>query len=733
MTDPTTETAEEVGALLEEAYKVRINNLDRSLALTDKAFEISQAAGDERLMAQSLSKLSLFKMIKGEYEQCINVGKEAIDIFKMLGDEKGIVDAKYNIAGAFYKTDNNHQGLIYLIDCLEIYRKLNDHHNQARVQKSLGTIYEFFGDERSAILSYEKSIESARLVGDLNLESNVYNPLSGIYLNQDKIEEADKLIEKSISLKTRTGDTRGLGFALYGKAKVFVKRKEWEEAEQTFMRSKEIHTEMGEFLGIGMCLHKMGDLYVKMGTLDKAIEVLGEAIKFSTKKRISMISFKCNFLMYEIYKRKAKHTLALQYLEVYLKEKESVINTQTQKVIESYEALSTMERLQKEAQVKQERDDIIEKKNRAEQASKVRQDFLSTMSHEIRTPLNAVITITSLLEEKMEEESNMMIRSLKFSANNLMRIINDILDFSKLDAGKVELEQKPVHLSTLLINLKNTYHGLADEKGVSLDLSVDERLKEHYQLDETKLSQIMGNLISNAIKFTEKGKIMMSAQKVGQTIKGDKIRFTIEDTGSGIPEDFKSQIFDSFSQPKSYTKKQQSGSGLGLAIVKNLVELHGSSIHMESVEGEGSTFYFEILAETSSSILPVLNKNPNQLIGKKVLLAEDNMINAMVSKKLLSIWGIETTHAEDGKRAIELSKAQAYDYILMDIHMPKINGFEAAVDIRMNENPNMNAPIFALTADITAKQKAMFSPYFNGFLLKPIEKDLLYQALVDCL
>lgn len=733
MTDPITETTQEVGALLEEAYKVRINHLDRSLELTHKALEISRAACDERLIAQCLSKLSLFKMIKGDYEQCIKVGKEAIDIFKMLGDEKGIVDAKYNIAGAFYKTDNNHQGLIYLIDCLEIYRKLNDHHNQARVQKSLGTIYEFFGDERSAILAYEKSIESAQRVGDLNLESNVYNPLSGIYLNQDKIQDADELIEKSISIKTRTGDTRGLGFALYGKAKVFVKRKEWKEAEQTFVRSKDIHTEMGEFLGIGFCLHKMGDMYLKMGDLDKAIQSLTEAIDFSAEKRISMISFKCNFLMYEIYKRKAKHTLALQYLEVYLKEKESVINTQTQKVIESYEALSTMERLKNEARAKRERDEIIEKKNRAEQASKVRQDFLSTMSHEIRTPLNAVTTITSLLEEKLEGESNMLIKSLKFSADNLMRIINDILDFSKLDAGKVELERRPVHLSTLLSNLKNTYHGMAAEKGFNLRLDFDKNLDQHYQLDETKLSQIMGNLISNAIKFTDSGEVTIYAKRVDRNIKNHLIRFSIEDTGNGIPDDFQDQIFDSFSQPKSYTKKQQSGSGLGLAIVKNLVELHDSKINMESHEGEGSKFYFEISAEISTSILPVIKKDPNQLIGKKVLLAEDNMINAMVSKKLLSIWGMETTHAVDGAKAIELCQVQAYDFILMDIHMPKINGFEAAVDIRKNENPNMGAPIFALTADITAKEKESYSPYFNGFLLKPIEKDLLYQALVDCL
>ncbi len=721
--------ANNVRSILAEAYQCRVNDLQRSVSLAKQALKLSIELDETALIADCKSKLSLFHMILGEYVKSMRLGNEAIGLYQVMGDEKGLADSKYNIAGIYYKTDNFHLGLIYLIDCLDIYRRLDDYHNQARVQKSLGTIYEYFGDERSAILAYEQAIEAAQKVSDLNLESNAYNPLSGIYLNQNNVERASELIDRSIQMKKQTDDTRGLAFALYGKAKVYVKLKQYDLAEQTFLESEAIHKEMGEKLGCGMVFHKLGALYLEIENYGRAEQMLTKAISFSDEYNIAIIKFKCNYLMYTLYKKQNEPIKALNYLEIYLQEKEGVINTQTQKVIESYEAITTMERLQKEAQMQREKAEILEKKNRAEQSSRVKQEFLSTMSHEIRTPLNAVITITSLLEERTSGEEVKLIESLKFSANNLLLIINDILDFSKLDLGKVHLDLSQGDFKLLLENICNTYSSMAKEKGIELSLKIDEAIMGFYRMDETKLSQIMGNLVSNAIKFTDEGQVVVKVDLLEELETRDQLRISVEDTGMGIEKSFMEEIFDSFSQPRSFTTKKQGGSGLGLAIVKKLIDLHGSNIEVESVEGKGSRFYFEISLERSEKPQGKALFESNDLVGKSVLIAEDNMINAMVSMKLMKNWGLKATHAKNGLEVIELAQKASYDFILMDIHMPELDGFDAAKRIRDTINPNIATPIYALTADITAHQRKLFEPYFDGFLLKPIVKEKLYRAL----
>jgi CheY-like chemotaxis protein len=370
----------------------------------------------------------------------------------------------------------------------------------------------------------------------------------------------------------------------------------------------------------------------------------------------------------------------------------------------------------------------MEKKERAEQSARVRQEFLSTMSHEIRTPLNAVTTITSLLKAKADLEETELLNSLKFASNNLLMIINDILDFTKLDTGKVSLDLHPCKFRVLLENIRKTYDSLAKEKGLRLSLAVDDAVNDCYELDETKLSQILGNLIGNAIKYTELGEVIIYVEKLSGD-DADLIRFRVKDTGVGIAPVYLDQIFSSFFQPKSVTTRKQGGSGLGLAIVKKLVELHDSKIEVTSEEGAGSEFYFTL--KLRKSIVPAETpvKRSPELKNKLVLLAEDNTINAMVARRLLSNWGMLSEHAKNGADAVELSNTRRFDFILMDIHMPEMNGFDAAKQIRCTENLNKDTPIFALTADIVAELDESNTSYFSGFLLKPIEIDKLYEAL----
>jgi signal transduction histidine kinase/CheY-like chemotaxis protein len=731
--EPIEENKELVISLLSEAYACRTNNLPQSSRLAKKALTISRQLGDKALIGKSLNELALFSMIKGEHTFSMNRSEEALKYFGELNDERGIADAKYNIAGIYYKTDNFHLGLVYLVDCLTIYRKFNDYHNQARTLKSLGTIYEYFGDQKKAVQSYEDAIGAARMVGDLNLESNAYNPLSSIYLKKENSALAMEIIERAIEMKKQTGDTRGLAFSIYGRGKVYEATGEFDKAEKDFVEAICIHQNMGEQLGLGMAYHKLGRLYVSMGHLEKAKRILTTAIEFSAAYNTVIILFKCNYQLYLLYKQQGDTLKALEYLELYLKQKEGVINTQTLKVIENYELITKMNVLEKEAQMQHEKAEIIEKKNRAEQAAIVKQEFLSTMSHEIRTPLNAVITVASLLGDKSVGEEQKLVDSLKFAANNLLMIINDILDFSKLDAGKMRIEAKPCNFHMLLNNIRDTYINLAHEKGIALNLKLDSQVNGYYELDETKLSQILGNLITNAIKFTEKGHVEVQVRKLTSEGQNDALSFKIVDTGTGIDEKFLEDIFDSFSQPNTITTRKQGGSGLGLAIVKKMVMLHGSTVRVSSRIGKGSIFYFDLeLKKCENTVKPAVTFT-DQLKDKIVLLAEDNMINAMLISKLLANWKMTTEHAKNGLEAVAKSKHKEYDFILMDIHMPEMDGFEATKHIRGQKESNPNTPIFAITADITAEYIDEYTSYFTGFLHKPIQIDKLYEALVNVL
>ncbi|NCD71797.1 tetratricopeptide repeat protein [Mucilaginibacter agri] len=719
----------QINSLLEEAYKTRIYDLKKSTQLASKALKQSREINDQLLTGNSLNQLSLFYMIMGEYKLSIDMAQEAIKRFEQLGNEHGIADAKYNIAGVYYKTDNYHLGLVYLMDCLTIYRKYHDYHNQARTQKSLGTIYEYIGDIKNAVRAYESSIEAGENVMDNNLVSNAYNPLSGIYLKQGKVQKALELIENAIELKSESGDIRGLAFSLYGRGKVYTQTGEYQKAERDFKEALVIHTRENDQLGIAMTLYKMGVLYTRMERFADAKKILNTALEHTNKYNIISTKFKSSYQLYIIYRKENNTQKSLECLELYLQYKEAVINTQTLQVIENYELITKMEALKNETRIQNEKAEILEKKELAEQTAKMKQEFLSTMSHEIRTPLNAVITITSLLSERSEPSEKDLFDSLKFASNNLLLIINDILDFTKLDADKVELENRPCDIKVLINQITRIYDKMAEEKGLGVTVKLNSDINQYYELDETKISQILGNLISNAIKYTDEGSVQLEVNKLASEDDDDILEFTIRDTGQGIPATYFDKMFQSFSQPKSITTRKQGGSGLGLAIVKKLIELHQSEIKVSSELGKGSVFQFNLKLRRSAPQAVPSVKNLADIKDCNILLAEDNMINALVARKLLSKWGITAEHAKNGLEAVAMSGLKAYDFILMDIHMPEMNGFDATAHIRNNENPNIKTPIFALTADITAEHQSEYVNYFNGFLRKPIEIDKLHAAL----
>ena len=376
-------------------------------------------------------------------------------------------------------------------------------------------------------------------------------------------------------------------------------------------------------------------------------------------------------------------------------------------------------------------------KTKAEEAAMAKAQFLSTMSHEIRTPMNAVIGLTNLLIDDNPKRNQVEnLQALKFSGENLLILINDILDFSKIEAGKIEFEASMFSLQELISSIEHTLGLYAAEKGIEFKCLVDPDIPDYLVGDSTRISQIINNLVSNAIKFTLVGRVTLEAKLVMAAHAEATIYFRVTDTGIGIPEEKLSIIFDDFSQASSDTTRKFGGTGLGLAITKKLLEMHGSQIEVESKLNQGSTFSFTLTLKRTSAIDDESSDDESftdsesfgGLRGAKVLVAEDNRTNVVVIRQYLKKWGIEFDIADNGRIAVEKAKVNFYDLILMDLQMPEMDGFTATQRIK-EFAPHL--PIIALTASAMLEVKdRVFAVGMNDFVTKPFVPGELYHKLI---
>jgi signal transduction histidine kinase len=560
--------------LLSKAFEVRVADLALSVTLTHRAKSLALQIKNERLYARALSQLGLLLMVQGDFEKAITFSEDALKYFDKVGDLKGQADAKYNIAGVHYKTDNFHLGLQYLLDCLYSYRQLNDHYNESRVLKSMGTIYEYFGDQSKAIESYLKAVEAGQLANDPNLESNAYNPLSGVYLKKDQFGLAMTMIEKSIAIKKQTNDTRGLAFALYGRGKVYLKLKNYERALADFLESQQIQTEMGDKLGIAMVYNKLGLLYLALQNYEEAKKNLLLALQTAEQFNIRFIRYKSLYNLHLVERACGNNEDALLYLEKHIAIKEATLNASTFNVIKSYEAISKIEALEREAKAQKEKTDIIERKN-AELDS-----FFYRVSHDLKGPIASLLGLHNLIQLEVKDENSRhyfdMYQSQITRINNVVMDLINLTRMNHMEENKVKIDFK-----LLIDECIQAYHYMNNFKSIHFIKEIED--VEFYS-EWAIVNTILQNLIENAIKYSRADKDPFVRISIGK--QKSFVRIMVEDNGQGIEKDFQSKVFNMFFRANDRVQ----GTGLGLYILKRAVERLNGKVDFVSDTKHGTSF-----------------------------------------------------------------------------------------------------------------------------------------------
>ncbi|KXN98796.1 hypothetical protein LS48_09585 [Aequorivita aquimaris] len=659
------------------------------------------------------------------------------------------------------------------------------------VELSIAELYynlEYFD---KAIDETKKAIENGETYKNFYKLAKAYNLYGIILVSNGKTEIAEKYLSKADSIYTDLNDEKSKANVLYGKGLLEIRLGNYEKAisylkpaAQSFKEQGLLYQEVGAYSSIADALSLINpEIYPR--PLQEARNFLKTVSEISysqgfTKYIVESHRINSQILIAEKMNSKAEEELKYYFnrkdslRQIHLKaiergiQAESAIGDLNEIIATQQDDLTKQEKslffgkltgwlsialililslltlsLYKNNNLRAKANELLQDKNtelqeakeNAEKASQAKAQFLSTITHELRTPMYTVTGLTHLLlEEDPKPEQREHLNSLKFSGEYLLSLINNILDLNKLEANKVEIEKAPFNLKKridgVLIALKKS----AEAKNNNVHYEYDPTLPNEVMGDSLKISQILINLISNSIKFTENGDIWVRVKNAEKSANKVVVHFEVEDTGDGISKKKQNTIFESFSQGSLQINRKYGGTGLGLSIVKNLLELMGSKIFLESKLGEGSKFWFNIsydIVESETNIVDPKNMEvvlDNDIFeNKSVMIVEDNKINQMITKKILEKKKMSCTVVDNGMDAIKHAKEQDFDVILMDIHMPGISGIEATKKIR---EFNRTVPIIALTAiTIEENLEDFYKAGFNEFIPKPFNAEDFFEKI----
>lgn len=682
------------------------------------------------------SKLMLANEKKNlsNFDEAIEIYNDIIALSQEENYEISIANAYTEIANIYYLTNKSDDAIEMLIRASQIQRRIGDTQGLSASYNTYGLIYSKKGEFDKAMDYFDIAENNFK---NLNLEES----LSEVQLNKgllhykrDELTDAILYIEES--LKTAEGTSNK-----YNNAKILI---------------------------------NYARVLNGLGNSTEAIKKIRLAFTIAQEEGFRLLSSDAKMVLSEIHESNGDYLSAFKELKEHLELKDVLFSISKEKLTQEAQARFNMEEnvrlLQKERQEKEAQVRLLKRnrlvsyltlalgtilllftislyrnnKNRSKinallqkknddlrQANNSKAQFLSTVTHELRTPLYAVTGLTDILLDKSPtEEQKTHLKSLKFSGDYLLNFINDILHINKIEANKLEVEKVAFNVEKLVNSVIIAFNSSEKNNGNDIIFDFDDTIPTVILGDSVKLSQILFNLVGNAIKFTEKGKIWIRIKNGGLTDNAIKLRFEIEDTGIGISEEKLEEIFESFSQGSIQINRKYGGTGLGLTIVKNLLELLGSKIYLKSKEGLGTMFYFDINYEKTElqEEIEAPKRDYSKLAGKKILIVEDIKVNQLITQKILHKQHIITQIIDNGTDAVNLVRSKTYDLILMDIHMPGISGLEATKLIR---DFNKDIPIIALTAiTIDDKIDDFYNAGFDDILSKPFKPNDLFDKIM---
>ncbi|TYB73923.1 response regulator [Bizionia saleffrena] len=645
--------------------------------------------------------------------------------------------------------EENDEAIKTLIKAIEIQRDINDYANLATTYNTIGRVYLSIKDYNNALDYFISAATFYEQENLLKLETQAQLNTGKAYLALENYEKATNRFQNVILVSKQFQYNKLLCSATLHMAQVLTHTNQLDAALEKAQIAYDIANNNNYKSLLDRSYFVLSQVYEKRGDLQKSNDNLKKYIHLSD----SLLSVKRGYF----YPQNRRTSLKNNFTD-YISETEAEIQKRSNK--NTFDQLTTILSialitilslltlsLYKNNNIRLKSNNVLHKKNaeliiakeNAELASKTKANFLSTVTHELRTPLYAVTGLTNmLLDESPKPEQIPHLKSLKFSGEYLLTFINDILQINKIEANKVDVDPEIFNLKKKMSNVISALNNSALDNNIILHLDYDKELPLNYNADQLKISQILINLIGNAIKFTKDGDIRVRAKKVNEENGTYNIRFEVEDNGIGISKEKQDHMFESFSQGSIQINRKYGGTGLGLSIVKGLIDILKGNIYLKSALGKGTTFYFDIPMEHTDEIIKEKKTNYFKDISEidltkiKILVVEDNKINQMITKKILNKMKLNCDVVDNGEEAVDIVKTTKYDVVLMDIHMPGISGIEATKIIRTFDK---ELTIFALTAvTIEDKMQEFDDAGFTDIISKPFKQEdfekKLYNALI---
>lgn len=682
-------------------YNVSIRNYKKALEYNQKAIDYSKSLKDKNAEAKSALALGILYLDLHKFDDATETLNYSISLFKQVPVSTDFAYAYYNLALSNIRKEDFARAEINFKNAERIYDSLDINVANPLLNLQKGIIYFGSGKPEKATEIFQKlKIDDNNVTPEIKAEALYY--LGLIELDQDRFNmslnftnRALRLVDAGEQLELRSNIYKSLSKIYekltdvdksfkFMKMHIVLQDSIQELALQKIDNEDYASFKENERLKSIEQLEKENRQQIKTGKFSKLISILA----------IALISI-----------------LSLLSLSLY---KNNIIRNQSNLLL------------------KEKNRELQLAKDKAEKASKARSEFLSTVSHELRTPLNAINGLTHLLLKEEPKESQLnYLHSLKFSGDYLLTFINEILEINRIESNSVQVERINFDLKKLLHDIQNSQKEQATKNNNTYELDIDERIPDVLVGDPTKLSQIFLNLINNALKFTKNGNVQVLATQKHADEDNTTIHFEVVDTGIGIPEDKLESIFDSFSQGSIEINRKYGGTGLGLNIVKKLITILGGKIQLESKIGQGSTFSFDLTFAISNAV-PVEKFSTYDeavFVNKKILLIEDNKINQMITKKMLENKQMLCEVIDNGEDAIEAVKNNYYDLVLMDVHLPGINGTTATQTIRTFDDKTR---IIALTAiSLNENRESLLSFGMNDVLTKPFDPEDFYRIIAE--